>query len=80
VAVGALAGAKLARWLGVALLALDAIDRKFFIGTYPLWSALIILFDVVGAHHCAPMACWPLDAGPAQAGANPFVQYFTQLR
>lgn len=33
VAVAALTGHQLARWLGVALLVLDAIDQQFFIGT-----------------------------------------------
>jgi hypothetical protein len=50
VAVGALTGDQLARWLGVILLALDAIDQKFFISTYPFWSSLIILLDVISIY------------------------------
>lgn len=50
VAVMALTGDQLARWLGVALLVLNVIDQQFFIGTYPLWSALIILFDMLAVY------------------------------
>jgi hypothetical protein len=50
VAAEALAGDQLARWLGVALLTLNAIDQQFFISTYPFWSSLIILFDVVSIY------------------------------
>jgi len=50
VAGEALAGDQLARWLGVALLALNAIDQKFFVATYELSSALIILFDVIAIY------------------------------
>jgi hypothetical protein len=47
VAAGAVMGNQLARWLGVALLMLNAINQKYFIGTYPVWSSLIIFFDVI---------------------------------
>lgn len=50
VAAMALMGNQLARWLGVALLTLNAIDQKFFIGTYPFWSAVILLFDVISIY------------------------------
>ncbi len=50
VAGAALTGHQLARWLGVALLVLNAIDQQFFIGTYPLWSALNTLFDVLAIY------------------------------
>ena len=50
VAVAAPTGHQLARWLGVALLVLNAIDQQFFVGIYPLWSALIILFDVLAIY------------------------------
>lgn len=46
----AVVGNQVARWLGVALLALSAINQKFFISTYPVWSALIILFDVISIY------------------------------
>jgi hypothetical protein len=50
VAATVLMGDQLARWLGVALLALNAINQKFFIGTYPVWSALILFFDVISIY------------------------------
>jgi hypothetical protein len=47
VAAWAVMGNQLARWLGVALLTLNAINQQFFIGTYPAWSVLIILLDTI---------------------------------
>jgi hypothetical protein len=50
VAAEALAGDQLARWLGVVLLALNAIDQQFFVSAYPSLSSLIILLDVVSIY------------------------------
>ena len=44
---GVLAGNQLARWFGVAVVGLSAIDQMFFLGAYPLWSLTIIAIDVV---------------------------------
>jgi hypothetical protein len=44
---GILLGNQLARWFGVAVLALNAIDQMFFIQAYPFWSLIIIAADVV---------------------------------
>ena len=46
-AAGVLAGNQLARWFGVAVVGLNAIDQMFFLGAYPLWSLTIIAVDVV---------------------------------
>lgn len=46
----AVMGNQLARWLGVALLTLNGVNQRFFITTYPFWSSLIILFDVVSIY------------------------------
>ena len=49
-AAGVLAGNQLARWYGVAVLALSAIDQMFFIPAYPFWSLMIIAVDVVALY------------------------------
>ena len=41
-AAGVMAGNQLARWFGVAVLGLNAIDLMFFIPAYPFWSLTII--------------------------------------
>ena len=46
-AAGVLAGNQLARWYGVAVLGLSAIDQMFFIPAYPFWALTIIAMDVV---------------------------------
>ena len=46
-AVGVLAGNQLARWFGVAVIGLSAIDMMFFIQAYPFWALMIIAVDVV---------------------------------
>lgn len=46
-AAGVMAGNQLARWYGVAVLGLSAIDQMFFIPAYPFWSLAIIAMDVV---------------------------------
>jgi hypothetical protein len=47
---GILAGNQLARWFGVALLALNAIDMMFFVPAYPFWALTIIAIDVVALY------------------------------
>ena len=49
-AAGVLAGNQLARWFGVAVLGLSAIDQMFFIPAYPFWSLTIIAIDVVALY------------------------------
>ena len=47
---GVVAGNQWARWFGVAVLGLSAIDQMFFIPAYPLWSLTIIAVDVVALY------------------------------
>jgi hypothetical protein len=47
---GVLAGNQMARWFGVAVLGLSAIDQMFFIPAYPFWSLMIIAVDVVALY------------------------------
>jgi len=49
-APGVLFGNQLARWFGVAVIGLNAIDQMFFIPAYPLWSVTIIAVDVVALY------------------------------
>jgi hypothetical protein len=49
-AAGVVAGNQLARWFGVAVLGLSAIDQMFFIPAYPFWSLTIIAADVVALY------------------------------
>ena len=49
-AAGILSDSQLARWFGVALLALNAIDMMFFLPAYPFWSLIIIAIDVVALY------------------------------
>jgi hypothetical protein len=44
---GVLAGNQLARWFGVAVLGLNAIDQMFFLPAYPFWSLAIIAMNIV---------------------------------
>jgi hypothetical protein len=46
-AAGVMTGNQLARWFGVAVLGLNAIDQMFFLPAYPFWSLTIIAMDVV---------------------------------
>src|SRR6516164_492694 len=46
-AVGVMGGNQMARWFGVAVLGLNAIDQMFFIPAYPFWSLTIIAMDIV---------------------------------
>jgi hypothetical protein len=49
-AAGVVAGNQWARWFGVAVLGLNAIDQMFFIPAYPWWSLVIIAVDVVALY------------------------------
>ena len=46
-AIGVLAGNQLARWFGVAVIGLNAINQMLFLPGYPFWSLMIIAVDVV---------------------------------
>jgi hypothetical protein len=45
--LGVLVGNQAARWFGVAVIGLNAIEQMFFIPAYPFWSLVIIAVDVV---------------------------------
>jgi hypothetical protein len=47
---GVLAGNQAARWFGVAVVGLNAIDMMFFIPAYPFWALTIIAVDVVALY------------------------------
>ncbi len=47
---GVLSGNQLARWFGVLVVGLNAIDQMFFIPAYPFWSLMIIAVDVVALY------------------------------
>jgi len=49
-AVAVVAGNQLARWFGVAVLGLNAIDMMFFVPAYPFWALVIIAADVVAIY------------------------------
>ena len=60
---GMVAGSQWARWFGVAVFGLNAIDQMFFIPAYPFWSLMIIAVDVVALHGlCAYGSCANLEA------------------
>jgi hypothetical protein len=45
--LGVLAGNQAARWFGVAIIGLNAINQLLFVPSYPFWSLMIIAIDVV---------------------------------
>jgi hypothetical protein len=49
-AAGVLAGNQLARWFGVAVVALNAIGQMMIMPAYPFWSMLIIAGDVIALY------------------------------
>jgi hypothetical protein len=49
-AAGVLAGNQLARWYGVVVVGLSAIDMMFFIPAYPFWALTIIAVNVVALY------------------------------
>jgi hypothetical protein len=62
-AAGVLAGNQLARWFGVAVLGLSAIEQMFFIPAYSFWSLMILAVDVVALYElCACGSRANLDA------------------
>ena len=48
--VGVLTGNQFARWLGVAVVGLNAFAQFFFIPAYPFWSLTIIAVDMVALY------------------------------
>jgi hypothetical protein len=48
--IGVLAGNQLARWFGVVLVGLNAIDQMLYLPAYPFWSLTIIAVDVVALY------------------------------
>jgi hypothetical protein len=47
---GVVTGNRVARWFGIAVVGLNAIGQLFFLASYPFWSALIIVIDVVALY------------------------------
>jgi len=47
---GVLAGNQWARWFGVAVVGLSAIDMMFFLPAYPFWALTIIAVDIVALY------------------------------
>jgi hypothetical protein len=47
---GVVTGNPVARWFGVAVVGLNAIGQMFFLASYPFWSLLIIIIDVVALY------------------------------
>ena len=45
--IGVMTGNQAARWAGIVLVGLNAINQMFFIPAYPFWSLMIIAVDVV---------------------------------
>jgi hypothetical protein len=49
-AAGVLAGNQLARWYGVFVVSLSAIEMMFFIPAYPFWALMIMAVDIVAIY------------------------------
>ncbi len=47
---GVMMGNQLARWYGVAVVGLSAIDMMFFIPAYPFWALTILAVDIVAIY------------------------------
>ena len=47
---GVLAGNQWARWFGVAVVGISALDMMFFIPAYPFWALTIIAVDIVALY------------------------------
>ena len=48
--IGVMTGNQMARWAGIVLVGLNAINQMFFIPAYPFWSLMIIAVDVVALY------------------------------
>jgi hypothetical protein len=48
--IGVMTGNQAARWAGIVLVGLNAINQMFFIPAYPFWSLMIIAFDIVALY------------------------------
>ena len=49
-AAGVVMGNQLARWYGLVVLGLSAIDMMFFIPAYPFWALTILAVDIVAIY------------------------------
>jgi hypothetical protein len=49
-AAGVMTGNQLARWYGVFVVSLSAIEMMFFIAAYPFWALMIIAVDIVAIY------------------------------
>src|SRR5512142_3218662 len=49
-AAGVMTGNQLARWYGVFVVSLSAIEMMFFIAAYPFWALPIIAVDIVAIY------------------------------
>jgi hypothetical protein len=47
---GVMVGNQLARWFGVVVVGLNAINQMFFLPAYPFWSLMIIAVDIVALY------------------------------
>ena len=48
--IGVMTGNQAARWAGIVLVGLNAVNQMFFIPAYPFWSLMIIAFDIVALY------------------------------
>jgi hypothetical protein len=48
--IGVMTGNQVARWAGIILVGLNAINQMFFIPAYPFWSLTIIAMDIVALY------------------------------
>ena len=48
--VGVMVGNQMARWFGVVVVGLNAINQMFFLPAYPFWSLMIIAVDIVALY------------------------------
>jgi hypothetical protein len=48
--IGVMTGNQAARWAGIVLVGLNAINQMFFIPAYPFWSLMIIAMDIVALY------------------------------
>ena len=49
-AAGVMTGNQLARWYGVFVVSLSAIEMMFFIAAYPFWALTIIAVDIIAIY------------------------------